>query len=269
MLGITCALYDEAVELIALLNRQKTGSVYHYSGEINGAPVSLFLTGPGLRKNKNQLLRWIKTLQISTLLQTGYCGALTRNFRPGDTCQVNRVLPAIRGNPPNQPSAFTISPAMEIHTLPVDSPTLECPPGDLPQNKALEFHSLLTVDHPILTAEERDDITQNADLVDMEAWHICDLLKANAPGVKTRIVKIVGDVPGDERLMKYEISMRDFFKERNPLGRLKIALKTGPAFCKLYARKRMLQRTLKKAVCENITNLSPRPCAGPGKGAAT
>jgi nucleoside phosphorylase len=233
MLGITCALYDEAAELIKLLTRQKTDSIYHYAGTLKGVPVSLFLTKPGLHKNKNQLIKWLKTGNITSLLQTGYCGALSNRYRPGDVCMIGRV------------SCFSKPYAMDFHSIPENSPL------------AMDFHSLLTVERPILTMNERDNIsdTHTADVIDMEAWHICHLLKTDFTEIKTRVIKIVGDVPGEELLMNHEIHMRSFFKEHRLKNRIKIAVKTGRPFFELYRRKRMLQNTLKAVVLDYIENL--------------
>jgi len=230
MLGITCALYDEAVELIPLLKRQKTGSVYHYTGMIENTEVSLFLTGPGLKKNKNKLQNWLHQHQITTLLQTGYCGALNHRYQPGDVCQIGKV-----------------SSIESTEEFKMTSPD--------------ENHDLLTVGHPIFTMEERDDILlkHKADLIDMEAWHICNLLKNHFSDVKTSVIKIVGDVPGEELLMEHEVKMRAYFKEFRFLYRIQIAVKTGWPFFELYKRKRMLQKSLKSAVIKFIHNYHEHP----------
>ena len=226
MLGITCALYDEAAGLLKLLHRQKTGSIYHYSGFLKGLPVSLFLTKPGLHKNKSNFIKWLDVMQITTLLQTGYCGALTNRYRPGDVCRISRVSGADK--------------MQRAHEFP-----------------ASEIHHLLTVDHPILTIDEREDIIyeHNADLIDMEAWHIYELLKIKFPAIRTEVIKIVGDVPGEELLMRNEIHMRSFFKERRMKNRAKIAFKTGWPFFELYFRKRMLQKTLKTVILDYIPDI--------------
>lgn len=230
MLGITCALYDEAVEIIKLLHREKSGSVYHYTGTLQGIPVSLFLTGPGLKKNSAKLPGWLNELKITSLIQTGYCGALKTRYRPGDICRIGKV------STPGNSRIFEMT-------------------------AKLHDHEILTVDHPVITLEDRDDlmIKSNADLVDMEAWKICNLVAKAKPGIKMTIIKIVGDVPGEETLLKNEINMRSFFRERNMLPRLKIALKTGFPFFELYARKRMLQKTLKAAILDSIGNLDEKP----------
>jgi len=223
MLGITCALYDEAYEIIRLLKRQKSGSTYHYTGKIQDVPVTLFLTKPALKKNKKNLIEWIKINKVSVLLQTGYCGALTNRYQPGDVCQISRVMRAHENE-------------------------IAVTPG--------ETHSLITVDFPVLTLEGKEDILRNhsAELVDMESWHICHLVLLNFPGIKMNVLKIVGDIPGEELLMNHEINMRSFFIEHCVKNKLKIILKTGWSFFSLYRRKRLLQKTLKNAVIQYIAD---------------
>ncbi|MDH4261497.1 MAG: hypothetical protein OEV78_00470 [Spirochaetia bacterium] len=232
MLGITCALYDEAFELIKISKRQKNNSISYYSGTHKGIPFSLFLTKPGLRKNTNQFMKWLKINHITELLQTGFCGALSNLYRPGDVCQIKHVLSINKITEYNQPSA-------QYHFT-----------NDDHYIKDDKSHSLLTVNYPVLTIDERDSINDKytADFIDMEAWHICNLLNDNFPEVKSKIIKIVGDVPGEEPLMRNEIQMRTFFTEHSFKNRVKISLKTGISFFELYYRKRMLQKTLKTAV---------------------
>jgi len=220
MLGIACALYDEAFELIKPLSRQKINAFYHYTGKICNIPVSVFLTKPGLRKNKGNFIKWVRENQITTLLQTGYCGSLTSRYRPGDVCHINKV------------SGMDMEKIFQFSGM-----------GD--------SHHLLTVDRPILTVEAREDLQyqfSNADLMDMEAWHICQLLDEEFPQIKIVILKIIGDVPGEDSLMKQEVKMRSFFREHSIKKRIKIVLDTGLPFFELYYRKRKLQKILNKAI---------------------
>lgn len=228
MVGITCAVYDEAIELIKLLTPEKVRSIHYFTGNIYGQDVSLFLTRPSFKKNKNNFLEWIDLYPISVLLHTGFCGALSNQYSVSDICRIDSVF-SITNN-----QVFSLN-----HTFP----------------KEVKRHSIVTVEKPLLSMEDREDprLKPNHNLVDMESWHLCKLWSEKKRSMsQLKIVKIVGDVPGETQLMQSEIKMRAFFVKRGFINKTKIAISTGIPFFSLYTRKRMLQKTLKECIFREI-----------------
>jgi len=50
MVGVVCALYDEALLLARSLSFNKNGQFFEYTGSIDGVGVSLILVSPGVKK---------------------------------------------------------------------------------------------------------------------------------------------------------------------------------------------------------------------------
>lgn len=232
MVGITCALYDEAFELIKLLTPQKIQSLVHYTGKIGNQDVSLFLTRPAFKKNKNNFLRWLNLYPFSSFIHTGFCGALSANYAVADVCHIGSVSSV------SNEHIYSIS-----------------------QMPSIKYHSIATVERPLISMEDREDprLDKN-NLVDMESWYFCNLMAHHNGQNKAqkaatfKIIKIVGDIPGETLLMQNEIKMRAYFSSRQITRKLKIAFLTGPSFFKLYARKRLLQKTLNACILDELSN---------------
>jgi nucleoside phosphorylase len=224
MTGITCALFDEAWELIRRLDPVKKNGVHCFQGTLARKEVSLFLTRPGLKKNSNNFIKWIEGNSFSNIIFSGFCGALSSNYAVGDICTISDVFSISSDN------SFKIT------------------------GKSL--HKIITVNEPVLDMSTRDELQlkYHMDLVDMESAVICDIMKKAFPTIPFKIVKIVGDVPGEDDLMKHEIAMRAYFSTFGFRNKLKIALKTGLPFFSLYKRKRLLQKTLKTAIEAELRN---------------
>jgi len=227
MVAITCALFDEAYELIRDLKKEKIDGVSQFNGIIGHVPVSLFLTRPGLHR-KAKFNKWLTQHPFQALINTGFAGALQTGLKVGDTCPISSVKYY------RKRKKFTL---------------------DVHGHHSQTLYSLCTSPTIAATLDDKEDIYHNSksDLVDMEAWNLLDLLKKQKQELAIRVIKIVGDLPGEGELLKQEEKMRSYFSSFTALEKLKIIGKTGIAFVPLYKRKKLLQRKLKDAVLESLS----------------
>lgn len=233
MVGITAALYDEVFELVKGLRREKKDGIYHYHGFIGQSEVSLFLTGPGLKKNKGRLKKWLSLFNFSGIIQTGFCGALRHGYMAGDVCRMDEVFSL------EPPGRFFL--AKDTLPEPAKDGIRQC---------------LISVSEPVFKLEDREDLflSQGAHLVDMESAELLGIVKEQRPALmkNIRVIKIVGDVAGEEQLMNKEVKMRAYFTSRGFFKKLKIGFLSGPVFFKLYGRKRRLQKVLRLVICNEV-----------------
>ncbi|MDH5720140.1 MAG: hypothetical protein OEZ13_05880 [Spirochaetia bacterium] len=231
MVGIVAALYDEVYSIVHLLKYTKIEGIPQYTGKINGISVSLYLTKPGLQKI-SKFQKWQTQHSFRSFINAGFAGALTDNFKHGDAVIAKKVIS-------NKTEKFYLK------TEKLD--------------KIFKPKTLYTTDKPVFSFEDKEDIyyLSKADIVDMEAHKI---LKASDDiGTKTdkwHILKIIGDLPGDETFLEKEVSFRDFFTSKSFSKKLNIIKNTGlKTSWLLYKRKKFLQETLYNSLFKLIGSL--------------
>ncbi len=231
MIGIVAALHEEVYEVISPLSFTKTEGIYHYTGDLFGKKVSLYLCGAGL-KRKNKFIRWYTQFHFDYLINIGFAGALRSGYKAGDVLVISRVKQD--GNK----RVYDLPPILNYY--------VNC---DISSSK-----------EPIFSLEDKEELyyKTNCELVDMESYPLMEIL-TSVKGGKNKIdlkklilLKIVGDAAEDALHLKEEVLMRSFFKRKHLLQKLSILKRMKIAnFWFLYKRKRSLQKALSKEL-ENI-----------------
>ncbi|MES0491337.1 MAG: hypothetical protein ABUK01_15190 [Leptospirales bacterium] len=227
MVAITCALFDEAFELIRILKNEKIDGVSQFNGVIGHVPVSLFLTRPGFHR-KAKFNKWLTQHPFQAFINTGFAGSLQAGFKVGDICPISSVKHY------KKRKKFSL----KVHG-----------------KNSQKTYSLCTSPTIANTLDEKEDIYHNSkcQLVDMEAWNLLEILKKQKQDLPLRVVKIVGDLPEEGDLLKHEEKMRSYFSSFKTLEKLKIIGQTGISFVPLYKRKKMLQKKLYDAVLDSLS----------------
>jgi len=232
MVAITCALYDEAYEVIRLLKKTKIDGVPHYVGKLLDEDISLFLTKPGFKK-KSQFRRWLKLYDFDFIIHTGFAGALKPHFAVGELCH--------------------------IHTISHSNQNKEFQTPDT-KNNSITTHKIVTAKKPVITINEKEDLAhkENASFVDMELWNLFNFVKSENIITPILPVKIIGDLVGEDEFLEKEIIFRPYFSSRNWKIKLQIIFTLGLGFIPLYKRKRFLQKTLLARLKDKLTQTNPK-----------
>lgn len=221
MVAILTALYDEAYELIRHFEPEKSGNLKYYRGSIRGAAVVVYLTSPGIRYS-GRLQKFLELMNPGRIILTGFAGALNSNLPCGAICNINSIL--------NNNTTIHLG-------------------------TQSDGYSIFSVPQPVITTEERQTLAENidADLVDMEAGKLYQLLQSIGMTGKLKICKIIGDTFSDENFLIEEIEFRNFFSSRSNHDKWRIIKKTGIlSSLNIYKRKRFLQKKLYRAMNELI-----------------
>jgi len=220
MVAVIAALYDEVFLLLRELKYTKIDGIPQYTGKINDVSVALYLCKPAAPKIA-KLQKFMKQHPFRFYVNAGFAGSLVTKFEYGDPVFAKKVGSFQKEN-------FFLKPEK--------------------MKNLFEAHNLVTVNQPVFSLEEKEDtyFLSKAEIVDMEAHR---LLKASSDiGIKLdkwRILKIIGDMPGDEYFLQKEVAFRDFFSSHGFFKKLKIVRNTGiRTSWFLYKRKKFLQKKL-------------------------
>ncbi|MDH5716308.1 MAG: hypothetical protein OEZ22_01570 [Spirochaetia bacterium] len=227
MVGIVAALYDEVFSVLPYLNYRRIDKISQYNGIINGCDVSLFLTKPGIQKISN-FKKWLEQHNFKIIINIGFTGALTNQFKLGDCLDIKKII------------------SLNKENLYLNSKSL----------LKKQNYTLITVNQPVFSINDKEDyqFEYKADLADMEAYKLLNASLAKGFSLNQwYVIKIVGDLPGDEYFLKNEVLFRNFFTSRGIMKKIKIIYETG--FLNswhFYKRKRFLQKILKDFLFNHV-----------------
>lgn len=144
--------------------------------QIEDRDIFLLETGMGIRISEESFARCLKRIQPALLFNFGIAGALSPELSLLSTVRVNTVCS------PDRPALKS--------GLREKQPILN----------AIPEASLLTVDEPVLTASEREQLLEKygCDLVDMETYHLARIAKTRK--IPLISVKIVSDYANENTL---------------------------------------------------------------------
>ena len=253
MVGIICALYDESVEIIRQLKFEKVDKVAQYSGAISNVQVSLFLTGPGIKK-KSALVKWLHQHKFQHIINIGLAGALKKETKARESGVVGEVSYYLNGKEYYRQKLDSAAKEVEKHR-PKQKKNKK---SEIVFQNSNKKWKLLTVDEPVFSVEDKEHLfyQTGCDIVDMEGAILCQILTDNFIDFKNKnmdhnilnmpltIWKVIGDTYDDEKYLVKEQYMRSFFSTFSFLKKINIIFHTGLSFFVLYYKKKILQKKL-------------------------
>ena len=263
MVGIICALYDESVEITRQLKFVKIEGIAQYSGTISNVQVSLFLTGPGIKK-RSALVKWLRQHKFQHIINLGLAGALKKEAEVGESGVAGEVYYYLNGKEnfrqrldSGEKEGEKQSKKQEKNQKTVN---LNNTKNEIVFQNINKRWKLLTVDQPIFSVEDKEHLLfqTGCDIVDMEGARLCQILTDNSVDSENNnnnidknilnlpltILKVIGDTYDDEKYLVKEQYMRSFFSTFSFFKKINIIFQTGFSFILLYHKKKKLQKKL-------------------------
>lgn len=177
MTGILLATKSEARFFLKHLAPVKKDGIFHYRGNLAGKNAALYLTRPGVPA-KEQLRRFLRLYNFDKIVASGACGNLTSELKHGD--------------------AIAVAEASY--------------PGKKNLVLGTKGGRSVTVDHLVSDDRTKADLRAqtSADILDMETYTIAAIMaEKEFAGLPFSVVRIVDDLPGEEKYLAKEKMLRD------------------------------------------------------------